>query len=404
MSVYFQAAPIAGVDGDPARPPVSCSLRSLSCRGGLASAVLAHVDGPWVAACARCVESRRCASCGDVRAIGSGRLACDGRYLCASCGSGPVCAVHHRRICGTPRTFDFGSVCGAARVYQCGGRYTLTAPTLGEYHDGRRAGFAAQVDPWSVAHGLAGRPLLCGVEIEIDDVGDRSSAVADLYAGPLGPVIASIESDGSLDYGIEIVTQPVSPARLRSVLPEADLSVGKAKRTCGLHVHWTRAALSPATIAKVVRYFEAVPSICALARRDPTEHCRRTRKGLSRGHKTDTIRRRRNGSWRSSETRYVSVNLTNTETIEIRVAAGSTDPRTILATVEWYASVISFARATPLAVFTRTGREIERAWLRHVATMPRTETAYLRPYVVDRGVSDPVAMRIAPQIGGAPCV
>ena len=198
--------------------------------------------------------------------------------------------------------------------------------------------------PDLVFHGKGLRKF--GVELEIDEGGkSRSNANRLLEIANRDAVNLYIKSDGSLDDGLELVTHPMSLEYHLHEMPWEDI-LDEAKRldyrshstnTCGLHVHISRMAFGctyetqEECIARLVFFVEKFwPELLRFSRRTQGQLNRwAARYGMKLNPK-DQMYHAKN----SCAGRYTAVNLTNADTVEIRLFRGTLKLNTLTATLE----------------------------------------------------------------------
>ena len=179
-----------------------------------------------------------------------------------------------------------------------------------------------------------------GIEIESEQVLARDlDDVAFGIRDRAGDLLGDIQSDSSLNCGFEIITQPLSLDVAESAL-RAGGTLNDAlryayhqgqrgdRKTCGLHVHVSRAALSEAVIARLDLFFNNT---------DLTDLTRRSSK-----YAVTTPRKR---VCAEQKDRYRVLNTTNEHTVEWRAPKGSVNPHTILATIQLLDLAIDFVQS-----------------------------------------------------------
>ena len=193
-----------------------------------------------------------------------------------------------------------------------------------------------------------------GLEIETDCGDNVRDYVNDLYEASEGETLFYMEHDGSLNNGVEIITQPMDWDHLQS-FPFADIHKianeydfkSYLTNTCGLHIHFSRSPYADQDElfeAKLLYYFEKYQSkIEKIARRKYGEWCRPypvTDDGEI-PNRIDLINKVRDVKC-DHDDRYHAVNLTNRNTIEIRVFKGTLNENTLLASVEFVKLVADY--------------------------------------------------------------
>lgn len=198
--------------------------------------------------------------------------------------------------------------------------------------------------PELVFHGKGLRKF--GVELEIDEGGkDWDNAKCILDIANESATNLYIKSDGSLDDGMELVTHPMSLDYHLHEMPWAAV-LDEAKRldyrshstnTCGLHVHISRMAFGctyetqEECIARLVFFVEKFwPELLRFSRRTQGQLNRwAARYGMKLNPK-DQMYHAKN----SCAGRYTAVNLTNADTVEIRLFRGTLKLNTLIATLQ----------------------------------------------------------------------
>ena len=198
--------------------------------------------------------------------------------------------------------------------------------------------------PELVFHGKGLRKF--GVELEIDEGGkDWDNAKCILDIANQSTTNLYIKSDGSLDDGLELVTHPMSLEYHLHEMPWAAV-LDEAKQldyhshstnTCGLHVHISRMAFGctyetqEECIARLVFFVEKFwPELLRFSRRTQGQiNHWAARYGMKLNPK-DQICHAKN----SCAGRYTAVNLTNADTVEIRMFRGTLKLNTLIATLQ----------------------------------------------------------------------
>ena len=196
--------------------------------------------------------------------------------------------------------------------------------------------------PYPEFYGL-GR-LFLGVELEIDDGGEDDENAEQLECITGDEMY--YKHDGSLKNGFECVTHPMTLKYHRYQFPWADLckkavSLGYNSHdagTCGLHVHVSRNALGDnedeqdAAIARILYFFERNwDALLKFSRRTESQ----LNQWAARYTHKDTVDEYHKGIKNNEDdSRYMCVNLQNSNTIEFRIFRGTLKANTILATLE----------------------------------------------------------------------
>lgn len=209
----------------------------------------------------------------------------------------------------------------------------------------------------------AGSDLTFGVELEVEDGDNRSSAISSVYDEAGDRVY--VKHDGSLnDDGFEIVTHPGTLAWHETRFPWDSLCRGVLSygyrshdaRNCGLHIHvGLPQMVAPEHDKTVIRGRLGVlvqrlwPEICRLARRGSGTYNHKpdvmrllssyTREVLE-SNEHDACEKVRQELRR---TRYNAVNVCNSNTVEFRFCKGTLKPSTILASLQLVSNLCRYA-------------------------------------------------------------
>jgi hypothetical protein len=250
-------------------------------------------------------------------------------------------------------------------------------------------------NPWSTRH----RGLYFGVELEVESIrGDReenASSILEtakhipelrpLYDAERLPLRA--EEDGSLDDGFELITLPFGlpdhRKLWRSVLNRTNTRNirSHSTETCGLHIHVSRAALTPTQLARMVIFVNDPNNeklVRAIARRYHCGYSRvknKTWAGVVREVRLDR---------RHDNDRYELLNLTNQHTVEFRMFRGSTNPDAVVGALEFVNALVRFCGQSRINNEDVNGLNFLRYLTSHAL---RRETKTLREYLMNRGVS-----------------
>lgn len=213
------------------------------------------------------------------------------------------------------------------------------------YQQLRRGGIHSyDYKPLPVFYGVG--PRYFGIELEIDGAGEYDSNADKILAiGNHDEPRVYCKHDGSLDEGFEIVSHPATlDSHMHSFTWEqmmnAAVSMGYRSHqatTCGLHVHISRDAFGrteqaqEAAIARLLFFVEKHWN-------ELLKFSRRTNRQLERwaaryGYK-DTPKEMMDHAKSYHYGRYTCVNLTNTETVEIRIFRGTLKYNTFIATLQ----------------------------------------------------------------------
>lgn len=240
--------------------------------------------------------------------------------------------------------------------------------------------------PWTRAH----RARFLGVELEVEAPTDANreeiARTLDAVNGESVRLTAdhhqsarlvTFEYDGSLSHGFEIITAPMGLDDQRAVWTDLlARTAGHRLRshqttTCGLHVHVSRAGLTPTHVARAVSFVNDERNaelVACIARRGPNQYCKMAPKKISRETARD------NGD------RYQAVNLCHPGTLEFRMFRGTLKRSSLLACIEFAAAVVAYC-APCASGFQPTAS----GFLDFIAAAAmRADTPHLRAYFAER--------------------
>lgn len=193
-----------------------------------------------------------------------------------------------------------------------------------------------------------------GIEIECEkseanhDNAIRSSGLAD-------DDVFYCKHDGSVQNGFEIVSHPCTLRYWRehsfafaTKLAAAGYDSGKSE-SCGMHIHFSRSALSPAQVAKLLLFTKQNSGFMRFVSRRVNIEKMNYYAPCESGSTGDIVRKAAG----ESADRYSAVNLENEKTIEIRIFQGSLAPEVIRLNVAFVATLIEFIRSAPLSQMSR---------------------------------------------------
>lgn len=304
-----------------------------------------------------------CAHCGEEHMLDE-RVLVSGETLCAACANELTVVCDS---CGA-RIFAADSVSDANHVLceRCFDRYYQRCTNCGRVLPNDEVYYSEDDEPYcaccydeldrhAAIHDYSYCPELVfhgenarffGVELEIDGNGKSDCRARQILAAANGEAEnLYIKSDGSLDCGMELVTHPMTLDYHMNMMPWAEIldkviELGYNSHrtsTCGLHVHISREAFGLSMLNQelaVVRLLYFVekfwPELLRFSRRTERQINRwaaRYGMKLSPQEVLDSAKDSRAG-------RYTAVNLTNAETIEIRIFRGTLKLSTLLATLQ----------------------------------------------------------------------
>ena len=207
--------------------------------------------------------------------------------------------------------------------------------------------------PDLVFHGKGLRHF--GVELEIDDGGTvNSNAQKLLDIANKDAENLYIKTDGSLDEGLELVTHPMTLTYHLNEMPWAAFLrkaqeldyLSHAAGTCGLHVHISRLAFGctyeqqEAAIARLLYFVEKFwAELLRFSRRTQSQMNRWAARYGIRLTPSEQMSHAKN----SCAGRYTAVNLTNADTVEIRMFRGTLKLNTLKATLQMVNHLVEVA-------------------------------------------------------------
>ena len=207
--------------------------------------------------------------------------------------------------------------------------------------------------PDLVFHGKGLRHF--GVELEIDNGGtDRYNAEKLLNIANADAENLYIKTDGSLDDGLELVTHPMTLKYHLNEMPWAEILhkaqsmdyLSHAAGTCGLHVHISRLAFGctyeqqEAAIARLLYFVEKFwAELLRFSRRTQSQMNRWAARYGIRLTPSEQMSHAKN----SCAGRYTAVNLTNSDTVEIRMFRGTLKLNTLKATLQMVNHLVEVA-------------------------------------------------------------
>ena len=306
-----------------------------------------ELDGVYY--CSACVIS--CDECGclfprrnmrtaeDSEQVYCNRCFEDDCYVCADCG-------RHYRYSDSVTAID--------GCYYCQYCVEEHRSPIGCYHDFKEYGkikFYGTEKRSEAIH--------LGVELEVDtDHRIDRTAVINRFKDDFGDFL-HYEEDGSLRYGWENISQPASLSyhlgmmdkykNMFGILKEEDLrshDIG----SCGLHLHIDKTYFAnsiDSSTAKMLYVFEKFyDELLIFSRRTESQadDWARSRKHISssKGWIRKTIKDSK--SYQDHSMRYFAVNLTNSETIEIRLWRGTLNIETFEATLKFTARLAELCK------------------------------------------------------------
>lgn len=197
--------------------------------------------------------------------------------------------------------------------------------------------------------------LFMGVELEIDKGGENhDNAELILNVANKGETRLYAKHDGSIDYGFELVSNPMTldyhlnEMNWKNVFERA-LDLGYRSHethTCGLHIHVNRSAfgdnyeMREEAIGRVVYFVENHWN-------ELLKFSRRTEANINRWASRYGISTTAKDTYKNAKDRclgrYVAVNLENHNTIEFRIFRGTLNHKTFAATLQLIDEICNYA-------------------------------------------------------------
>ena len=239
-------------------------------------------------------------------------------------------------ICGSCEDNGVGVCCGCGRLGEVDeDGYCDDCGSEGDIHD---YSYVPCLEFHKTDHEPAGKPIYLGFELEVDGSGGVNSA--DTAMEVTEEDVCWCKSDGSLDYGFEMVSHPMTLAyhkgagwdwRVATILAGGWRSFDCGN--CGFHVHVNRTALEDVTWEALSDWIQDKPQYTFMrkvAQRKSTYAY--YYEAFARAHST-TVEQARRG-FLHGDYRYGAMNFSNPDTIEFRVFKGTLKYTTILSYLE----------------------------------------------------------------------
>ena len=264
--------------------------------------------------------------------------------------TGDMCKMCEREVYG--ECADCGELCYRDDMYYS----DYDEPRCGDYHDMNSYGCRGVYEyhsgaPFIMTYRLndvqsyeAGSHVYYGVELEAEEY---PSDMADTLELLKREQIGHAETDGSLNCGVEFITQPSDLASwrgeygntIRRYMAEVLSRGGEFDRdTCGTHVHVSRTAFKgDSHLARFATFMVHNPDFVwrVSGRKELDQWCRVTK--LDKGQMSHSVKRKQGD-------RYRAVNLNNHATVEVRMFAGSNEYDDVLGYVEFVAALVEYTR------------------------------------------------------------
>jgi hypothetical protein len=305
--------------------------------------------------CRSCYEERytQCYQCSSEIYQDDVRSGSDGNDYCSDCWNDRFVECSE---CGETIRQDYAMYDEESGEYYCEDCYRERSPQnhIYEYH---------HFHGTNVFHALTSsdkyeedNTLYLGVELETDAYEEKEDCAGELYDLSKEESIFHMETDGSLDNGIEIISEPCTLEyhRNKFVWDKITESVrshgGKSNdtSTCGLHIHFNKGywgTNQDINSLKLLYIFERFWSELVKFSRRNGEHWQHYAQRYYDDfvHCDDVpskIRETRDKG------RYFAVNLIPSETIEIRLFKGTLKVSTLIASIEMVDFLVNYIMNT----------------------------------------------------------
>jgi hypothetical protein len=195
--------------------------------------------------------------------------------------------------------------------------------------------------------------LFLGIEWELENKSNnitneqQTTHITNIFK----PGFLYYKSDGSLHHGFEIVSHPFSKKHWKinrelwaKAIETVKNNYMKALSNCGIHIHMTKSAFSPAHLYKFSKF------ICNPDNRDFIVRIsqRGGENSYARFHESDCSRRGLihigKNKQNDSGARHSAVNATGSNTVEVRIFASTTNTRDFFKNIEFVFAAFEFSR------------------------------------------------------------
>jgi hypothetical protein len=194
-------------------------------------------------------------------------------------------------------------------------------------------------------HTFPSNKLLLGVELEMEPRCPETEAQTEIVKRLNGPAAEHYicTTDGSLNYGVEMVTMPLTLEEHKGVFGWEGVlgrvaniaKSGKGTQNCGMHVHINKRALTPLTIGKMMVFLNADRTDSLVAK-----IAQRRNNGFCEKKDGASLKDAR----RYAESRYQRLNLQPSETVELRLFKGNLRPERVLKNLEFAHATVCFCK------------------------------------------------------------
>ena len=186
-----------------------------------------------------------------------------------------------------------------------------------------------------------------------------------------------IKSDGSLNNGFEVVTEPATLAAHMTLPWDKICDFYKTKGfnadntdTCGLHIHCNKNILKEEAQIKLAYFVATQRSKMERIARRPAN-----RWALYKDADEDLTRIHR------SSARYEALNWTPAHTVEFRLFKGTVDYKTLMSSLEFTQAIILFTNSVSMDIL----KNHKEAWKAYLKFCTERKYKFLVPFMADRG-------------------
>jgi hypothetical protein len=293
-----------------------------------------------------------------------------GRFYCESCRNSVTTAALARDNTTGSRGYLCRD-CASENAEWNGSRnrieWSSPEPDYDEESDGDEGAYSYDYHPSPLFYGVdksgalavhePGKALHFGIELEMECNGNGDGynvrrAVEAIKASGL-PVYC--KDDGSLNYGTEMVSQPLTLEAWQAVRERfgkllAELRANGCRSynttTCGLHIHASRAAFDGTThIYKLLTLLYQNPKFALLLSRRQSLDAMSQYASVTDTPIADLPRKARDGQ---DFSRYSAINLQNSATVEFRLFRGTLGLEGVYRAIETVCAMIEYSRSASI--------------------------------------------------------
>ena len=337
----------------------SCDCHTCDCCDDYIEAGEEQRIGDDLIYCQPCYDDHttRCSDCGDV-VDAEQSISINGNDICHDC----VDQSYH--ICGGCDGFvhcDYARFCDHCEEDYCDDCYSHHRHR--DIHD-----YGYKPEPNFLGDG----DYHFGVELEIDGAGCNSDNVQHLLQYSNSEDLFYIKEDSSLNDGMEIVSHPATMDFHLNRFPWHDI-IREAREmgytshkggTCGLHVHISKTAFGSTNVQRdaaysrlIILFWKHWDELKNFSRRsnDSLQHWAKSNYTATE-YSEDQLELAVNTA---KYDRYYAINLSNYDTVELRLWRGTLNENTFRATLQLTNRLVDIARTWSITdILTRTWDEV----------------------------------------------